>query len=143
MSLSATGSLCTRPGFLTDDNPQKLQLSNLKQDAFAGVYIDLSCRGCRFLAIHLNPALFDQPLRFFLRSSETSIDDALAIVRPREQVVLVGMAGRVTVDMTALWHKEVRLVGAYTYGEESTGERTFDMAFDLVRDADLACLVPS
>jgi threonine dehydrogenase-like Zn-dependent dehydrogenase len=73
--------------------------------------------------------------------SETSIDDALAIVRPREQVVLVGMAGRVTVDMTALWHKEVRLVGAYTYGRESTGERTFDMAFDLVREADLARLV--
>lgn len=73
--------------------------------------------------------------------SERSIDDALAIVRPREQVVLVGMAGRVTVDMTSLWHKEVRLVGAYTYGQESTGERTFDMAFDLVREADLARLV--
>jgi threonine dehydrogenase-like Zn-dependent dehydrogenase len=73
--------------------------------------------------------------------SEASIDDALAIVRPREQVVLVGMAGRTTVDMTALWHKEVRLVGAYTYGVESTGERTFDMAFDLVREAGLGRLV--
>ncbi len=73
--------------------------------------------------------------------SEASVDDALAIVRPREQVVLVGMAGRVTVDMTSLWHKEVRLVGAYTYGRESNGERTFDMAFDLVRDADLGRLV--
>jgi len=73
--------------------------------------------------------------------SETSIDDALNIVRPREQVVLVGMAGRTSVDMTVLWHKEIRLVGAYTYGVETTGDRTFDMAFDLVRDADLSRLV--
>jgi len=56
-------------------------------------------------------------------------------------VVLVGMPGRTTVDMTALWHKEVRLVGAYTYGLESNGRRSFDMAFDLVRDADLGRLV--
>jgi threonine dehydrogenase-like Zn-dependent dehydrogenase len=73
--------------------------------------------------------------------SESSIDDALNIVRPREQVVLVGMAGRVTVDMTGLWHKEIRLVGAYTYGVETTGERTFSMAFDLVREAKLGRLV--
>lgn len=73
--------------------------------------------------------------------SEASIDDALNIVRPREQIVLVGMAGRTNVDMTVLWHKEIRLVGAYTYGQERTGQRTFDMAFDLVRDADLGRLV--
>ncbi|MDP1803966.1 MAG: hypothetical protein Q8K72_02255, partial [Acidimicrobiales bacterium] len=78
------------------------------------------------------------------------IDDARNIVRPREQVVLVGMAGRTNVDMTVLWHKEIRLVGAYTYGQENVagsaaggrgGQRTFDMAFDLVRDADLGRLV--
>jgi threonine dehydrogenase-like Zn-dependent dehydrogenase len=73
--------------------------------------------------------------------SEASIDDALAIVRPRGEVVLVGMAGRTSVDMTALWHKEVRLLGAYTYGLESNGRRSFDMAFDLVKDADLGRLV--
>jgi threonine dehydrogenase-like Zn-dependent dehydrogenase len=70
-----------------------------------------------------------------------SIDDALAIVGPRGQVVLVGMPGRVAVDLTGLWHKEINLVGAYAYGQESTGERTFDLAFDLVRDADLGRLV--
>ena len=70
-----------------------------------------------------------------------SIDDALAVVRPRGQVVLVGMPGRVAVDLTGLWHKEITLVGAYAYGLESTGERTFDLAFDLVRDADLGRLV--
>ncbi|HTJ75622.1 MAG TPA: zinc-binding dehydrogenase, partial [Acidimicrobiales bacterium] len=73
--------------------------------------------------------------------SADSIDDALAVVRPREQVVLVGMPGRVSVDLTALWHKEIRLVGAYAYGREQGGERTFDLAFDLVRDARLERLV--
>ncbi len=73
--------------------------------------------------------------------SAGSIDDAIAVVRPREHVVLVGMPGRVALDLTGLWHKEVRLAGAYAYGQESTGERTFDLAFDLVRDADLGRLV--
>ncbi len=73
--------------------------------------------------------------------SADSLADALAVVRPREQVVLVGMPGRVAVDLTGLWHREIRLVGAYAYGVESTGERTFDLAFDLVRQARLERLV--
>ncbi len=73
--------------------------------------------------------------------SADSLADALAVVRPREQVVLVGMPGRVSVDLTSLWHKEIRLVGAYAYGREEGGERTFDLAFDLVGQADLGRLV--
>lgn len=73
--------------------------------------------------------------------SAASLADALAIVRPREQVVMVGMPGRVSVDLTGLWHKEIRLVGAYAYGVEAGGERTFDLAMDLVADADLGRLV--
>jgi threonine dehydrogenase-like Zn-dependent dehydrogenase len=73
--------------------------------------------------------------------SAASLDDALAITRPRGEVVLAGMPGRVSVDLAGLWHKEISLVGAYTYSVESTGERTFDLAFDLVRRADLGRLV--
>jgi len=73
--------------------------------------------------------------------SADSLADALAVVKPREQVVMVGMPGRVSVDLTGLWHKEIRLVGAYAYGVEESGERTFDLAFDLVTDADLGRLV--
>ena len=73
--------------------------------------------------------------------SADSLDDALAIVRPRGHMALVGMPGRVSVDLAGLWHKEISLVGAYTYGLEDTGERTFDLAFDLVRAADLGRLV--
>lgn len=70
-----------------------------------------------------------------------SIDDALAVARPRSQLVLVGMPGRVSVDLTGLWHKEIALVGAYAYGVEEGGERTFDLAFQLVEAADLGRLV--
>lgn len=77
--------------------------------------------------------------------SSTSIDEAIGITRPRGRVVLVGMPGRVPVDLTALWHRETELVGAYTYGTETladgTRRRTFDLATDLVADADLGRLV--
>lgn len=81
-----------------------------------------------------------------------SLTDAIAGVRPRGRVVLVGMPASVTVDLTGLWHREVELVGAYAYGTEdvpgtdgSDGPtervRTFDLAIDLVRTADLGRLV--
>lgn len=77
--------------------------------------------------------------------SEASIAEALAITRPRGRIVLGGMAGVTTVDLTPLWMREVELVGAYTYGTEvlPTGERrrTFELAFDLVAERKLERLV--
>lgn len=77
--------------------------------------------------------------------SAASVDEAIGTARPRGRVVLVGMPGRVSVDMTALWHRETELVGAYTYGTETlaNGEtrRTFDIAMELVAAADLGRLV--
>ena len=51
--------------------------------------------------------------------SAESIAQSLAMVRPRGSVALVGMPGKVTVDLAPLWHREVRLAGAYAYGTES------------------------
>jgi threonine dehydrogenase-like Zn-dependent dehydrogenase len=77
--------------------------------------------------------------------SEESIAEALAITRPRGLVVLGGMPGVTTVDLTPLWMREIRLAGAYTYGTETlpAGERrrTFDLAFELVDACDLGRLV--
>ena len=77
--------------------------------------------------------------------SAASIADALAVVRPGGRVVLVGMPGTVSVDLTGLWHREIALVGAYAYGTEHLADgsrvRTFDLAADLVRRADLGRLV--
>ncbi len=77
--------------------------------------------------------------------SADSLTDALAIVRPRGRVVVAGMPGQVSLDLTGLWHREIELVGAYTYGTEQlpdgTRRRTFDLAFELALEADLGRLV--
>lgn len=74
--------------------------------------------------------------------SPASMAEALAIVRPRGRVVLVGMPGEVTLDLTPLWQREITVVGAYAYGaEHAFGRRTFDLAMELVHDAGLERLV--
>jgi threonine dehydrogenase-like Zn-dependent dehydrogenase len=50
--------------------------------------------------------------------SAESIAQSIAMVRPRGTVALVGMPGRVHVDLAPLWHREIRLAGAYAYGTE-------------------------
>jgi len=75
--------------------------------------------------------------------TEASIAAALRITRPRGRTVLMGMPGEVSVDLTGLWHREIQLVGAYTYGTETLpaaggretlpGDRrvrTFDLAVE-------------
>lgn len=77
--------------------------------------------------------------------SAASIEDALAVTRPRGRVVLCGMPGQAKIDLSPLWHRETELVGAYTYGTEhladGTTTHTFDLAFELVRRAELGRLV--
>ncbi len=74
--------------------------------------------------------------------SAESLAQGLGVVRPGGRIVLVGMPGSLTVDLTPLWQREVELVGAYAYGyEPGPDRRTFDLAFDLVAEADLGRLV--
>lgn len=67
--------------------------------------------------------------------SADSIEAAIGMCRPRGRVVLLGMPGVVELDLTALWHRETELIGAYTYGTEvlSDGRRagSFELAFEL------------
>ncbi|HEY5250475.1 MAG TPA: zinc-binding dehydrogenase, partial [Acidimicrobiales bacterium] len=73
-----------------------------------------------------------------------SIAQSLTMVRPRGRVVLMGMPGKVTLDLASLWHREVALAGAYAYGSERTGgavRRTFDVAMEVVAAAHLGRLV--
>jgi threonine dehydrogenase-like Zn-dependent dehydrogenase len=68
--------------------------------------------------------------------SAESLAHSLAMVRPRGNVSLVGMPGKVTVDLAPLWHREVRLAGAYAYGSErADGDGvlvpTFALAFEV------------
>ncbi|CAN5193799.1 zinc-binding dehydrogenase [soil metagenome] len=74
--------------------------------------------------------------------SGASLGQALSVVRPGGRIVMVGMPGTVTVDLTPLWQREIELVGAYAYGTEAAlGRRTFDLAFELVVAAGLDRLV--
>jgi threonine dehydrogenase-like Zn-dependent dehydrogenase len=68
--------------------------------------------------------------------SEASIAQALKVVAPGGRVVLLGMPGRVSLDLASLWHREVSLQGTYAYTHD-----TFRQAFDLVRSAELGRLL--
>ena len=80
--------------------------------------------------------------------SAESIACSLAMVRPRGTVSLVGMPGRITLDLAPLWHREVRLAGAYAYGTEDVGEAghrgttpTFELAFEVAAAVGVGRLV--
>ncbi len=63
--------------------------------------------------------------------SAGSIEASLAMTRPRGRLVLVGMPGRVHLDLAPLWHREIALVGSYAYGIEPGGRHAFDLAFEV------------
>lgn len=75
--------------------------------------------------------------------SAASLEEALAVTAPGGTIVLAGMAGRMSVDLSPLWQREIHLVGAYTYGPEplAGGRRSFQLAFELVSDAGMGRLV--
>ena len=64
-----------------------------------------------------------------------TMEDALRLTKPGGQVSLVGMPGaRSSLDLTALWHKELNFTGTYAYGaEDYRGERTssFELAMEM------------
>jgi threonine dehydrogenase-like Zn-dependent dehydrogenase len=62
-----------------------------------------------------------------------TMEDAVRLTKPRGEVTLVGMpAARSSLDLTALWYKEIRLGGSYAYGaEEYEGETTSSFALAL------------
>jgi threonine dehydrogenase-like Zn-dependent dehydrogenase len=76
--------------------------------------------------------------------STESLTQALAVTRPGGRILLVGMPGVATLDLTPLWQREISLTGAYAYGTETLDGsrfRTFDLAAELVAAADLGRLL--
>lgn len=68
--------------------------------------------------------------------SEASVSQALSVVAPGGTVVLVGMPGHLSVELTTLWHRETALRGCYAYTRADFAE-----AIGVVNDADLGRLV--
>ncbi|MDQ5830085.1 MAG: zinc-binding dehydrogenase [Actinomycetota bacterium] len=74
-----------------------------------------------------------------------SMEDAVRLARPGCEVALVGMPpAKSSLDLTALWYKEVRMSGAYAYGvEEYQGERvqSFALALQIAPELGLETMV--
>ncbi len=83
------------------------------------------------------------PLVVDCAGTAASLADALAVTAPGGTLVLLGMAGTTTLDLTTLWQREVRLQGSYAYGPEplAGGRHSFELAFELVEHAGLERLV--
>jgi threonine dehydrogenase-like Zn-dependent dehydrogenase len=74
-----------------------------------------------------------------------TIEDALRLTKPGGDVTVVGMPGaKSTLDLTALWYKEVRLAGSYAYSIENyQGKETssFQLALRIAPKIELQTLV--
>jgi threonine dehydrogenase-like Zn-dependent dehydrogenase len=65
-----------------------------------------------------------------------SIEQALHVVAPGGDINLVGMPGKVSLELTNLWHREVSLRGCYAYTRPD-----FTTAIDVIQKFDLGRLV--
>ncbi len=63
--------------------------------------------------------------------SRATVDEALRTTRPRGRVVLLGMPAEVSLDLTGLWHRELELKGAYTYGTETLPDGSRTTTFEI------------
>jgi threonine dehydrogenase-like Zn-dependent dehydrogenase len=52
-------------------------------------------------------------------------------------VVAVGMPGREEVDWGPIWQRELTVMGAYAYGVEAHGRRTFELALEVAPELGL------
>ena len=68
--------------------------------------------------------------------SSTSIAQALEVVAPGREVLVVGMPSHVHLELTTLWHRETAIRGCYAYTLDD-----FSTALELVRHAELGALV--
>lgn len=72
--------------------------------------------------------------------STTTLRDALALTREEGRIVITGAAAVSRVDLTRLWHRQLRMTGVMVYGPVKHEGRTrdiFDATLDLIRADDL------
>ncbi|MFO7893474.1 MAG: alcohol dehydrogenase catalytic domain-containing protein [Longimicrobiales bacterium] len=72
--------------------------------------------------------------------SAGTIRDALALTREGGRIVVTGAAAVAKVDLTRLWHRQIRMTGVMVYGpvmHDGRSRDIFDAALDLIRGDDL------
>jgi threonine dehydrogenase-like Zn-dependent dehydrogenase len=67
---------------------------------------------------------------FECTGSAGGLNDAVRFTRGGGRVVAVGMPGEEAVDWGPIWQRELTVLGAYAYGVEAVGRRTFELALD-------------
>ncbi|HEX4216213.1 MAG TPA: zinc-binding dehydrogenase [Candidatus Dormibacteraeota bacterium] len=68
---------------------------------------------------------------FECTGTAAGLNDAVRYTRAGGTVVAVGMPGEVKVDWAPIWQRELHVLGAYAYGVEGDGRRTFEIALEL------------
>jgi threonine dehydrogenase-like Zn-dependent dehydrogenase len=72
--------------------------------------------------------------------SAGTVRDALSLTREQGRIVVTGAAASSKVDLTRLWHRQLRMTGVMVYGPVEHQGRTrdiFDATLDLIRGDDL------
>jgi threonine dehydrogenase-like Zn-dependent dehydrogenase len=87
---------------------------------------------------------FDRPLllggadvTFECTGTGRGLNEAVRFTRGGGRVVAVGMPGEEKVDWAPIWQRELTVMGAYCYGLEAGGRRTFEMALEAAPDLGL------
>jgi len=79
-------------------------------------------------------------LTFECTGSAGGLNDAVRFTRGGGRMVAVGMPGQEEVDWGPIWQRELTVLGAYTYGVEATGRRTFELALEAAPELGLEAL---
>jgi threonine dehydrogenase-like Zn-dependent dehydrogenase len=69
-------------------------------------------------------------LTFECTGSARGLNDAVRFTRGGGRLVAVGMPGEEKVDWAPIWQRELTVMGAYAYGVEEGGRRTFELALE-------------
>lgn len=69
-------------------------------------------------------------LTFECTGTARGLNDAVRFTRAGGRVIAVGMPGEEKVDWGPIWQRELTVMGAYAYGVEACGRRTFELALD-------------
>ncbi len=76
-------------------------------------------------------------LIFECTGTARGLDQAVRLTRAGGRVVAVGMPGRAEVDWGPIWQRELTVMGAYAYGVEANGRRTFALALEAAAELGL------